>query len=95
MLTQATPQTVLTLKNLKMSFGAKEVLRGVELEAGRGEIIGYIGPNGAGKSTTVKIMLGLIEGYSGTVEILGEDIRTCRRRLQAAHRLCTGDCGPL
>ncbi|SCZ76494.1 ABC transporter ATP-binding protein [Acidaminobacter hydrogenoformans] len=69
-------QTVLALKNLKMSFGAKEVLRGVDLEAGRGEIIGYIGPNGAGKSTTVKIMLGLIEGYSGTVEILGEDIRT-------------------
>lgn len=74
--TPSTPQTVLTLKNLKMSFGAKEVLKGVDLEAGQGEIIGYIGPNGAGKSTTVKIMLGLIEGYSGTVEILGEDIRS-------------------
>lgn len=67
---------VLTLKNLKMSYGLKEVLRGVDLEARRGEIIGYIGPNGAGKSTTVKIMLGLVEGYTGTVEILGEDIRT-------------------
>ncbi len=79
-ISQPTPkpsaETVLALKNLKMSFGPKEVLRGVDLEAGRGEIIGYIGPNGAGKSTTVKIMLGLIEGYSGTVEILGEDIRT-------------------
>lgn len=74
--THTTSQPVLTLKNLKMNFGAKEVLRGVDLEAGRGEIIGYIGPNGAGKSTTVKIMLGLIDGYSGTVEILGEDIRT-------------------
>lgn len=69
-------QKVLVIKSLKMNFGIKEVLCGVDLEVGRGEIIGYIGPNGAGKSTTVKIMLGLLEGYRGTVEILGQDIRT-------------------
>ncbi len=39
-----------------------------------GQIIGYIGPNGAGKSTTVKIMLGLIDGYGGKVELFGHDI---------------------
>ncbi|KAI7269614.1 hypothetical protein KC345_g7551, partial [Hortaea werneckii] len=50
------------------------VLRGIDLEVYRGQIIGYIGPNGAGKSTTVKIMLGLVEGYSGTVRIFGRDI---------------------
>jgi ABC-2 type transport system ATP-binding protein len=72
----ASNQKVLVLKDLKMNFGAKEVLRGVDLEVGRGEIIGYIGPNGAGKSTTVKIMLGLLEGYSGTVEVLGQNIKT-------------------
>ena len=40
----------------------------------KGQIIGYIGPNGAGKSTTVKIMLGLVDGYGGKVELFGQDI---------------------
>nr|WP_243115080.1 ABC transporter ATP-binding protein [Natranaerovirga pectinivora] len=57
-----------------MSFGQKEVLKGVNLDVYRGQIVGYIGPNGAGKSTTVKIILGLIEGYEGQVNLLGQDI---------------------
>ena len=65
---------VLSLTNLTMSYGGKQVLKGIDLDVYRGQIIGYIGPNGAGKSTTVKIMLGLIEGYNGTVEIFGQDI---------------------
>lgn len=65
---------VLSLQGLTMSYGGKNVLNGIDLEVYRGQIIGYIGPNGAGKSTTLKIMLGLVEGYKGTVEILGQDI---------------------
>lgn len=57
-----------------MSYGGKHVLNGIDLEVYRGQIIGYIGPNGAGKSTTLKIMLGLVEGYKGTVEIFDQDI---------------------
>lgn len=62
------------IKNLKMNFDGKEVLKGINLEIDKGNIIGYIGPNGAGKSTTVKIILGLVEGYTGVVKIFGEDI---------------------
>lgn len=57
-----------------MSYGDKYVLNGINLEIPRGQIIGYIGTNGAGKSTTIKIMLGIIEGYEGKIEILGQDI---------------------
>ncbi|MDW0113163.1 ABC transporter ATP-binding protein [Sporosarcina saromensis] len=57
-----------------MMYGTQRVLNGVNLDVERGQIIGYIGPNGAGKSTTVKIMLGLVQGYRGQVEIFGEDI---------------------
>ncbi|MPQ43859.1 ABC transporter ATP-binding protein [Clostridium tarantellae] len=64
----------ISLKDLKMNYGSKEVLKGVNLDVYKGQIIGYIGPNGAGKSTTVKIMLGLVEGYDGEVEILGEKL---------------------
>ncbi|SES35594.1 ABC transporter ATP-binding protein [Psychrobacillus sp. OK032] len=69
-----TKQKVLSLTDVTMSFGNKQALNGVNLEVYQGQIIGYIGPNGAGKSTTVKIMLGLIEGYKGEIEIFGEDI---------------------
>lgn len=67
-------ESIITIKDLRMSYGDKAVLKGVNLEVNKGQIIGYIGPNGAGKSTTVKIMLGLVQGYTGEVKILGQDI---------------------
>ena len=67
-------ESIISIKDLQMSYGSKKVLKGINLEIPRGEIIGYIGTNGAGKSTTIKIMLGILEGYTGKVEILGQDI---------------------
>lgn len=65
---------VVQIKDLEMSFGNKRVLKGINLDIPAGKIIGYIGPNGAGKSTTVKIILGLVEGYTGEIKVFGEDI---------------------
>ena len=65
---------ILRLEDVKMCFGNKQVLNGINLTVGKGQIIGYIGPNGAGKSTTVKLMLGLVEGYEGKIEIFGQDL---------------------
>lgn len=62
------------INNLYMNYGAKEVLKGINLQVHKGEIIGYIGKNGAGKSTTIKIILGIVEGYRGEVKVLGQDI---------------------
>ncbi len=67
-------EPIIEIKDLTMNYGDKEVLKNINLKVGKGEIIGYIGPNGAGKSTTVKIMLGLVNGYGGEVRILGKDI---------------------
>lgn len=67
-------EKMLSLVDLSMKYGIKQVLNGINLDVYQGEIIGYIGPNGAGKSTTVKIMLGLVNGYRGKVEIFGQDI---------------------
>lgn len=71
---QSMGEKVLSITNLTMNYSGKQVLNGIDLNVFRGQIIGYIGPNGAGKSTTVKIMLGLVEGYEGKVEIFGQDI---------------------
>ena len=67
-------EVALSIKGLRKSFDGQEVLRGIDLEIKRGEIIGYIGSNGAGKSTTVKTILGMNGDYEGTIEVLGENI---------------------
>ncbi|MBD1379779.1 ABC transporter ATP-binding protein [Metabacillus arenae] len=65
---------IISIENLTMNYNGKMVLRAIDLEVYESQIIGYIGPNGAGKSTTVKIMLGLVEGYLGDVKLFGKDI---------------------
>lgn len=70
-----TYKPVIRITDLRMKYGDRYVLNGVDLEVYPGQIIGYIGPNGAGKSTTVKIMLGLVEGFSGEVNVLGQSPR--------------------
>lgn len=70
----STNESILSIQDLTMNYGGKQVLNGINLEVQKGQIIGYIGPNGAGKSTTVKIMLGLIEDYKGKIVIFGQDI---------------------
>lgn len=67
-------ESIISISNLRKSYGSKVVLKGIDLEINRGEVIGYIGPNGAGKSTTVKIMLGLIPDFDGEINILGQNI---------------------
>lgn len=52
-----------------------EVLKGIEMEIRKGEVVGYLGSNGAGKSTTVKILCGLLDDFGGEAEILGHDLR--------------------
>jgi branched-chain amino acid transport system ATP-binding protein len=51
-----------------------DILNGVNLELGPGELVGIIGPNGAGKSTMLKALFGLIDVRSGRVTFEGEDI---------------------
>lgn len=67
-------ETVLKINNLHMNYGEKEVLKGIDLEVHKGEIIGYIGSNGAGKSTTIKIILGLLTEYTGEIELFGKKV---------------------
>ncbi|WP_141430910.1 ABC transporter ATP-binding protein [Bacillus sp. 03113] len=51
-------------------------IKGIGFSIKKGEIFGFLGPSGAGKSTTQKILIGLLKGYSGSVKVLGEEIRT-------------------
>lgn len=62
-------EPIISIKNLRKSYGSKLVLKGIDLDIYPGQVIGYIGPNGAGKSTTVKILCGLISDYEGSVTV--------------------------
>lgn len=66
--------THVRLENITKSFGTKHVLRGVDLDIMRGEIIYIIGKSGSGKSVTLKNITGLLRPDSGRVIIDGADV---------------------
>jgi ABC-2 type transport system ATP-binding protein len=62
---------VLSVTDLRKTYGSTQALAGVSLEIREGELFGLLGPNGAGKSTLVKIACGLVRPSSGRAEIAG------------------------
>ena len=61
----------LNLKAIRKSFGATDVLKGVDLDVKEGEFVVFVGPSGCGKSTLLRIIAGLEEQTSGDVRIDG------------------------
>lgn len=65
---------ILAIRDLKKSFGSKEVLRELDLSVPEHSIFGFIGRNGAGKTTTMKAILGLLQTDSGQIYVMGEKV---------------------
>ncbi len=59
------------MRGIRISFGAVDVLRGVDLTVGRGEVVGLVGDNGAGKSTLMKMLAGAVLADSGEIRVDG------------------------
>lgn len=76
-------ETVLEFSETTKRYGARDVLRGLDLAAGRGQILGFFGLNGAGKSTANRILLGFARPTSGECRLFGEPAgaRTALARL--------------
>ena len=64
----------LTVNNITKSFGEKEVLRGISLNAYSGKALGLLGRNGAGKTTTIRIIMGVFPADSGEILVDGKPI---------------------
>lgn len=65
---------LLTVAGLSAWYGAAQILFGVDLQVGRGEVVALMGRNGAGKSTTLKAVMGLLDKRSGSLNFMGTDI---------------------
>ena len=66
---------------LTRRFGSLTAVDHVALRVPAGCVYGFLGPNGAGKSTTIRMLLGLITGDSGRIELLGEPLTKSRHQL--------------
>ena len=67
-------ETILTLDKLTKRFDQLTAVDTIDLQVGKGEILGFLGPNGAGKTTTIKMIAGLLQPSSGTISICGHEI---------------------
>ncbi|MEI3262292.1 MAG: ABC transporter ATP-binding protein [Flavonifractor plautii] len=74
---------MLEVEHLRFSYGAREVLRGVDLRAEPGELVFVLGANGAGKTTLFRCILGLLPGYQGCVRVDGCDVSSLAPRALA------------
>jgi ABC-type sugar transport system ATPase subunit len=63
-----------TLKDIRKSFGALEVIKGIDLDIRSGEFVVFVGPSGCGKSTLLRIVAGLEESTAGELTIGGKDV---------------------
>lgn len=70
---RVTSQPVLVTDDLTFTYAgaAHPAIRNVGFSVHAREIFGFLGPSGAGKSTTQNILIGLLDGYSGAVEVFG------------------------
>ncbi len=67
-------EVVLEIKNLRKSFGDKDVLKDVSLSLTKGENLAVLGKSGSGKTVLIKCIVGLLEPDKGEIIVLGQDI---------------------
>lgn len=77
---------MIKFKNVSKNYGEKQVLNNINLEIDKGDIYGVIGYSGAGKSTLVRLINGLEDITSGTVEVLNQDLNNLNKKDQAKLR---------
>lgn len=74
---------MLSVANLKKTYGDFTAVNSISFEVQKGEIFGFLGPNGAGKTSTINMMIGLSRPTSGEVIIDGIDVRKQTKKAQS------------
>jgi len=74
---------ILKTEGLVKIYGDRAVVNGVDIQLGRGEVVGLLGPNGAGKTTSFYMIVGLVRPNGGRVMFHGEDVTNLPVHLRA------------
>jgi len=75
---EATAFALLQIDDLRSGYGQVEVLRGISMTIGAGEIVAVLGSNGAGKSTLNNTLCGIVPAFSGQVRFDGREVTRAR-----------------
>ena len=67
-------QALISCQGLSKSYGRKRALERLDLEVGRGRIVGLLGPNGSGKTTLIKLLCGLLRPTTGVLTVDGQRV---------------------
>lgn len=68
---------MIKVENLNYTYkSGTHAVKGISFNIEKGEIFGFLGPSGAGKSTTQKVLIKLLDGYSGNVKVFGKSLDT-------------------
>lgn len=70
----STPEKLLDVKDLHVSYGAIKAIKGISLHVNKGEVVTILGANGAGKTTTLRTISGLLKPTEGSIIFDGHDI---------------------
>jgi branched-chain amino acid transport system ATP-binding protein len=71
---------LLSITQLRGGYGSVEILRGIDLQVGEGEIVALLGSNGAGKSTLNNVLCGIYPAWSGSIEFDGKSLTNAHYR---------------
>src|SRR5690606_18355482 len=63
-----------TLRDVRFAYGAREVLRGIDLSVHRGQVVAIMGGSGCGKTTLLRLIGGQLRATAGTVEVEGRNV---------------------
>jgi zinc transport system ATP-binding protein len=75
-------QSIINVANLSYYYDSFASLDNISFTVDKGDFLGIIGPNGAGKTTLFECMLGIINDYSGEINLFGSDIKLNKKSLQ-------------
>src|SRR5262249_6770687 len=75
---EAAPETAISIRDLRKSYGDFEAVKGINLEIAAGEIFGLIGPDGAGKTSVFQILGGVMQATSGAADMYNQPSREAR-----------------
>ena len=79
---------LLEVKDLRVSYGKIEAIKGISLHVEKGEIVTLVGANGAGKTTLLKTISGILKPSNGVINFEGKDVQTIAPHNRALEGLC-------